>query len=305
MSADLAVTGSEIVQMIQLADLADSTKVKYTRAIERYLATGASLTDAGALGRYAQGLSQSGRAFLKSAVRLWADYLATRVKGLSTPETVDAVQATLHRLEALNEAIQVKTGKGAKVHTWLSQAEARRLFATCDVSTIAGRRDKLVLGLLAGAGLRREELVNLKWTAVKLLPVKDRLRTVLAIEGKGKRSRTVPLKDSLANALDTWAAVVGKDGLVIRSLGTKREPGERISAVGVFHIVRKAGAKMGKPDLAPHDLRRTFAQLAYEAGIPITQISVLLGHSSVATTQRYLNLELDLEVTASDFVPFG
>jgi len=61
---------------------------------------------------------------------------------------------------------------------------------------------------------------------------------------------------------------------------------------------------MGKLELAPHDLRRTYTQLGYEAGIPITQIGKLLGHASIATTQRYLNLELDLETTISDFIPF-
>ena len=61
----------------------------------------------------------------------------------------------------------------------------------------------------------------------------------------------------------------------------------------------------GLPELAAHDLRRSYAQIGYDSGIPITQISILLGHSSVAVTQRYLNLDLDLECTASDFVPFG
>jgi integrase len=61
---------------------------------------------------------------------------------------------------------------------------------------------------------------------------------------------------------------------------------------------------MGKPELAPHDLRQTYAQLGYEAGVPITQISTLLGHSSIETTVRYLNLELDLESPVSDFIPY-
>ena len=47
----------------------------------------------------------------------------------------------------------------------------------------------------------------------------------------------------------------------------------------------------------------TYAQLDYEDDVAITQLSVLLGHSSVEVTQHYLNLELDIEVTASDFVP--
>lgn len=66
----------------------------------------------------------------------------------------------------------------------------------------------------------------------------------------------------------------------------------------------KYGKQMGKPELASHDLRRTYAQLGYEAGVPITQISTLLGHASIETTMRYLNLDLDLETTVSDFIPY-
>ncbi len=50
-------------------------------------------------------------------------------------------------------------------------------------------------------------------------------------------------------------------------------------------------------------LNRTYAQLGYEAGVPLTQISTLLGHANLATTQKYLNLALDIEQTVSDFIP--
>jgi integrase len=60
---------------------------------------------------------------------------------------------------------------------------------------------------------------------------------------------------------------------------------------------------IGREDLEPHDLQRTFAQWGYEAGVSLTQISTLLGHANLETTPRYLNLELDLAVTASDFIP--
>ena len=89
-----------------------------------------------------------------------------------------------------------------------------------------------------------------------------------------------------------------------RSVTRGGQVGEALSAVGIFHIVRGYGQVVDKPTLAPHDLRRTYAQLGFEAGVAITQISRLLGHSSVATTQRYLNVELDLETTVSDFVPY-
>ena len=87
--------------------------------------------------------------------------------------------------------------------------------------------------------------------------------------------------------------------------GVGKKLGKSISTVAIFQIVRKYGGLIGLPELAPHDLRRTFAQLGYEAGVPITQVSVLLGHSNVATTQKYLNLALDLETTASDFIPLS
>ena len=69
-------------------------------------------------------------------------------------------------------------------------------------------------------------------------------------------------------------------------------------------LSRPSKRLIGKDDLAPHDLRRSYAQIGFEEGVPITQLSTLLGHASVSTTQKYLNLALDLEVTASDFVPF-
>lgn len=86
---------------------------------------------------------------------------------------------------------------------------------------------------------------------------------------------------------------------------SKTHLAESMSAVALYHLVNKYGKQIGKPGLAPHDLRRTYAQLGYNAGVPITQISVLLGHSSVKTTQEYLNLNLDLESTTSDFVPLA
>ena len=90
----------------------------------------------------------------------------------------------------------------------------------------------------------------------------------------------------------------------MRSLGRNKKPGESISTTGLYYIVQKRGAMIGKPELQPHDLRRTYAELGRRAGVSIEQISKLLGHASIETTQDYLNIELDLETTISDFVPF-
>jgi len=87
--------------------------------------------------------------------------------------------------------------------------------------------------------------------------------------------------------------------------GYEKEFGESLSAEGVFQIVRKFGKMIDIPKLSPHDMRRTYAHLGYDAGVPITQIKELLGNASIATTQRYLDLSLDLDNTASDFMPLS
>ena len=81
--------------------LASSTKVRYKRVIAGYLDAGGSLSDAEALAAYSQSLSKSGRSFLKAAIKLWGESVALRAKAGATPETVNATQATIYRIEAL------------------------------------------------------------------------------------------------------------------------------------------------------------------------------------------------------------
>lgn len=296
--------GAAVLMAIERSSLAPSTKVKYRRAVEGYLATGAGLTDAEALASYAAELPASGRAFLKAAVGKWASYMVSQVKArpAGDPGEVLMKQEAIYRFEALQEAIQVRSPAGNKAHVWLTPAEVRRLMALPG-DDIAGRRDRVALGLLVAAGLRRREAVRLTFADVKLQPVRERIRTVLEVAGKGDKQRQVPISDQLAAALDAWGADVDGGGRVLRSVSAAGGVGESLSAVGLFKLVQRYGAEIGRPGLAPHDLRRTYAQIGYDSGVPITQISKLLGHATVATTQRYLNLELDLMTTVSDFVP--
>lgn len=286
---------------IERANLAPSTKAQYTKALRNYLATGSKLTDANALMEYASSQRPSTRAFLKAAIRLVVQDGERQLKAGATPENLPMVQAALLRLDALKDAITVQAPKGEKAHTWLTQAQVKQLMATCDDS-LAGRRDWLVLALLVGAGLRREEVINVGCDSLVSLPTKKGMRLALSVVGKGAKARTIPVSSVLAGKLQAWCHEI-EGGLLARSLGRKVELGAAISAIGVFDIVRKHGAMIGRPELDPHDLRRTYAQLGYEAGVPLTQISKLLGHSNVKVTQTYLNLDLNLEVTVSDFIP--
>jgi len=292
-------------------NLQPSTKHQYTKAVKNYLATGASITDPHALTAYAGTVGSSTAAFLKAAVKVLAQEVAHQVKSGATAANVLEAQAMIYRAEALQDAIKTETSKGSKAHTWLSQKQVSDLLNACarrksgkPEAGIVAQRDRLAIGLLVAAGLRREEAVNLTFDDIQLQPVGDKIRTVLNVKGKGAKDRIIPISDQLANAISAWGAVVGGAGYVLRSLGRSLTLGEKISTTALYNLVQKRGGMIGKEGLQPHDLRRTFAQLGYEAGVSITQVSTLLGHANLETTQRYLNLQVDLGTTISDFIPF-
>ena len=293
-------------------NLQPSTKHQYIKALKNYLKAGHDLTNPESLQAYAGTVGSSARSFLSAAISRLADELEQVAKSGATPENVAAVTAAVYRAESLKGAIKTEQPEGQKAHTWLSQKQVRDLLAACqkrksgnpEIAIIA-QRDRLALGLLVAAGLRRQEAVNLQFEDVKFQPVGEKVRTVLDVNGKGAKDRVIPISDKLDEAIGEWGVSVGDEGFILRSLGRNKKPGDSMSTTALYNLVQKRGELIGKPHLQPHDLRRTYAQLGYEAGVPITQISVLLGHASLETTQRYLNLELDLESTVSDFIPFG
>jgi integrase len=290
-----------ILAAIEARPLAVTTKAQYKREVTKALAAGVELTNATAVADYAAGLNKSSAAFLRAALKVWTHRIRLEVKSAATPDNMAHVGATLHRLDALDAAIELEPSQGQKAHVWLSANEVRRLMNAARSAGRTAKRDAVVLGLLLGAGLRRDELVNLTWRQV----MKQGERSVLDIVGKGAKKRVIPVSQRLADILDSWRLYceATKDERLVRGLARGGSMTDSLTAAQCFNIVRKYGRAIGKPELAPHDLRRTYAQLGYENGVPVAQLSRLLGHSSIAITQKYLNLELDLDVTASDFVP--
>jgi len=300
--------GNFVVQAIQNdPTLQPSTKHQYIKAIENYLATGGGLADPQALTEYALTVGNSTRSFLAAAVTRMAQELEQLAKGSATPENITTIQAAVFRTQALQNAIKTQQPTGEKAHTWLSYHEAEQLLEACNRRPSGKKefeiytlRDRLAIGLMMAAGLRREEAASIQFTDI----IKQDKRYVLNVTGKGAKSRVVPISDRLAEAIVDWQFLIDTEGLILRSLGRNKEPKESISTTGLYNIVQKRGKMIGKPNLQPHDLRRTYAELGRRAGVPISQISKLLGHASIETTQDYLNIELDLETTISDFVPF-
>ena len=267
-------------------DLSRRTKTQYRRAIRRAENAGIDLFDPHTLREYASGLPTSSRAFLSAAVRRVTGEAIQVAKENATPDNVGATEAALMRLEAIQGSIKVGVAKGQKAHTWLSARGFTDLLGKTDDTPI-GRRDRLALLLLGDCGLRRFEAAELKVSAV----VKQGGHYALSIAGKGGKMRSVPLpKHTLADIQATKAAYGGT--MVLKSFNRWGQVKDGISERYLATLTMKYGAMVGHPKLMPHDLRRTFAQIRYKAGVPVAQISKLLGHAKLATTERYLSIDV-------------
>jgi integrase len=284
---------------LELADIAPTTRRVYMAAIVLLLAANVNPYDFPALQAYAAGLSPMKRSHLKSALKILTMGDLTRAKSQATPQNVDAIQAIVYRLDAMSDAIHVKTEKGTRFHTWLTAEQVTEITSIPDRSTLAGMRDFICLATLLATGLRREEFCNLTFSQLR----QQGNRYLLDIVGKGRKKRSIPISRALAGHLKQWERQIG-GGNVARSLinGTL---GESMTPDGLFRLVKRYGAMIGADAAATHDTRRTYAMLGLEAGIPIHQISVLMGHESIDTTERYLNLTVDMERTISDYIPIA
>jgi len=106
------------------------------------------------------------------------------------------------------------------------------------------------------------------------------------------------------NAIDAWTAVAGlTDGHLFRPVNQGDQVcGDRMSEKVVWQILKTHVAGAGLPDIAPHDLRRTTAKLCRAASGDLEQIQLLLGHSSVQTTDHYLGTKQDLAHAPNDSI---
>ncbi len=233
------------------------------------------------------------RAFLAAMTR---DGLARRSQGraLSAVRSLFGYACREGRLEA-NPAAGVKTPKQEKtLPRHLRPGEIERLIEAPEGTKPLDRRDRAILELLYATGLRVGELVSLDWPDV------DLKARVLRVLGKGGKERMVPFGAPAAAALDAW--LKDWDGIVRPPAGGGRdeEPvflsqgGRRLSDRSVRRIIDRYTAAAGVPaGVHPHTLRHTFATHMLEEGADLRTIQELLGHSSLATTQRYTHVELE------------
>ena len=188
---------------------------------------------------------------------------------------------------------------GVRTGNWLTLEQARRLLAAPDPETRKGLRDRVLLGLLVGCGLRRGELAGLEFPDVAQ---REGRWAIVDLVGKHGRVRTVPMPSWAKTALDGWASAAGiSSGAVLRRVGKGGRVGDGpITAQAVFEAVVSYARKAGLGKITPHDLRRTFAKLAHLGRAPLEQIQISLGHASIQTTERYLGLKQNLHDAPCD-----
>lgn len=191
--------------------------------------------------------------------------------------------------------------EGVRSGNWLSKEQAEQLIAAPDLSTLAGLRDRAILCVLIGTGLRRAELTSLTF---EHLTQREGRWVFADMLGKRGKVRTAPVPSFAAHAIDLWAQAAGiSDGLIFRRINkSDKLAGESLTPQAIYYLVAKYSEQVFGEAVQPHDLRRTFAKLARKGGAELEQISLVLGHSSIKTTQTYLGEQLDLSSSPCDML---
>jgi integrase/recombinase XerC len=151
-------------------------------------------------------------------------------------------------------------------------------------------RDRLMLELLYGCGIRNSELTGINVDDIRLSA------EAILIRGKGKKERYVPFGDSVKAALATYLPerhkVLETSHKHFAALLINRRGG-RLTTRSVGRIIKKIAVAKGlSPDVHPHTLRHAFGTHMLEEGADLRAIQELLGHERLATTQRYTQLSM-------------
>jgi integrase/recombinase XerC len=171
----------------------------------------------------------------------------------------------------------------------LPEDDVRRLIeADSEDARAAALRDRAILETLYSSGLRVSELTGLNWRDID-----DEVGMVLVRSGKGNKDRMVPIGEPALDALKAWRRAMPKawelDGPVITNLR-----GGRLTTRAVENILaqRIMAAGLGS-SITPHGLRHCFATHMLNSGADLRSIQEMLGHASLATTQRYTHVSVN------------
>jgi integrase/recombinase XerD len=236
----------------------------------------------------ALGLLQAGREqlFQYLAERGHRQYAArSNARLLSTLRAFYAQQLRLGAIAEDPSALLESPKLGRSLPKALSESEVEALLGAPEVDAPAGLRDRAMVELMYAAGLRVSELVALPASAVNLR------QGVLRVRGKGNKERLVPMGEEAQHWLEKYLAdsrpvLAGKRQLEPLFLGRAGDP---LSRQQFWALVKKLALVAGidPARVSPHGLRHSFATHLLNHGADLRALQMLLGHSSLSTTQIY------------------
>lgn len=185
--------------------------------------------------------------------------------------------------------------------TVLSLDEVNRMIAAIDLSSNEGHRNRAMIEMLYGSGLRVSELVNLKQSNIFLN------EHYMLIEGKGNKQRLVPLSPVAEEWYLYWLQDRSHWPIKpeARDIAFVNRYGRPLTRAMVFTIVKRLCAMADiQKNVSPHTLRHSFATHLLQNGADLRIIQQLLGHEDLATTEIYTHLEItDLQKAVLQYHP--
>lgn len=177
---------------------------------------------------------------------------------------------------------------GLKLPTVLSIEEIDRILAVIDLSTKEGQRNRAIIEVLYGCGVRISELTHIKFSDLFF----D--EGFIKVEGKGSKQRLVPISHTAIKEIEKYlyyrnemTIKKGSEDILFLS---KR--GTAISRIMVFHFIKEYALQAGiKKTISPHVFRHSFATHLLEGGANIRAIQLMLGHEKITTTEIYTHMD--------------
>ncbi|QPH40280.1 site-specific tyrosine recombinase XerD [Pedobacter endophyticus] len=178
-----------------------------------------------------------------------------------------------------------------KLPDTLNIHEINDLISAIDASKPEGMRNKAIIEVLYGCGLRVTELTELKIS--NIYPQIEFIKVI----GKGNKERLVPIGGTALKLLDIYLSQVrvhvkikkGNDDYVFLN-----RFGAKLSRISVFNLIKSLAVATGlKKSISPHTLRHSFATHLIEGGADLRAIQEMLGHSSITTTEIYTHVDRD------------
>lgn len=176
-----------------------------------------------------------------------------------------------------------------KIPDYLTLEEINAIIAEIDMSLPAGQRDRAILELLYGGGLRVTEVCDLKISGLYFN------EGIIKVLGKGSKERLVPINPEAIKHIELYRTAVRVHWKIkesARDILFLNQRGGPLSRVSIFTMVKKLSADAGiSKKVSPHTFRHSFATHLVENGADLRAVQEILGHQSITTTEIYTHMD--------------